>query len=955
MRYYHVIFNTSSEEIKEKAKVNLREYSYDSPIASVNNYMYRNLQKELSFLAYQEEENLVYAVFAYNEKKIMYQDAYQAITEMLKADFFIKKVKEDPYEITMHQFMDCILESRRRQYLDYSNKIIDSTHLWIYYCNSADSDFRNTNYHFTERIISGKERKNYFLYDQKFIGELENIETHQNTSAYSGNMVHYILSSRSIEAASDMVETLMQKLLKANRIGSRRMEVISEIDPAFYKGNNHIEEIIENNVGGVIVFDLSEKFGYDSTDYLSASQYLEMLVKKYRNQCLFVFTYNMDKPGFSYYLLPNLKKYVIPVMLREGTGDRKAAVRYMRELIKGSQYAQYAKQANEFMKLFPGDTFTQTDVLMAYEQFEAWCLNKNVLKAYDYDLSEDFMLDRDENAASAYDKLQQMIGLNAVKTQIDQIIDTDLVEKERKKRMGRNYESGTMHMIFGGNPGSAKTTVARLFAGIAKEKGILKSGVFVELGGMDLDGFCCDYVIREAFTAAKGGVLFIDEAYSMKSSLAITVLLQELENHREDVIVVLAGYNEKMHRFMELNEGLKSRIPHWIDFPDYNAGELTEIFKMMLKERGFHAEEAAVKEAYDIFDKVRRSDNFGNGRYVRNLMERAVRQQSERLMSVRKNPGNIREDELFLISKADIGRLETGQKEKRTVGTAQKELDEMIGLDAVKKVIHKAIANYKLHKLYTEKGISKENASLHMVFTGNPGTAKTTVARLFAEILKDEKVLPTGSFVEAGRADLVGSCVGSTAPLVKQKFKEAQGGVLFIDEAYALCDGYSNGYGDEAIHTIVQEMENHREDVIVIFAGYPEPMQQFLDRNPGMRSRIAFQVAFEDYSIDELCAMTKLMLSRKHMTATEAAMEKLRRNYEGVHGSRDYGNGRFVRKMLEEAEMNLSERLTELMASDGGTEDLTVEQMTTLEACDIPEAVKKVTNQKRRIGFAAAD
>ena len=653
MRYYHVIFNTSSEEIKEKAKVNLREYSYDSPIASVNNYMYRNLQKELTFLAYQEEENLVYAVFAYNEKKIMYQDAYQAITEMLKVAFSIKKVKEDPYEITMHQFMDCILESRRRQYLDYSNKIIDSTHLWIYYCNSADSDFRNTNYHFTERIISGKERKNYFLYDQ-------------NTSAYSGNMVHYILSSRSIEAASDMVETLMQKLLKANRIGSRRMEVISEIDPAFYKGNNHIEEIIENNVGGVIVFDLSEKFGYDPTDYLRTSQYLEMLVKKYRNQCLFVFTYNMDKPGFSYYLLPNLKKYVIPVMLREGTGDRKAAVRYMRELIKGSQYAQYAKQGNEFMELFPGDTFTQTDVLMAYEQFEAWCLNKNVLKAYDYDLSEDFMLDRDENAASAYDKLQQMIGLNSVKTQIDQIINTDLVEKERKKRMGRNYESGTMHMIFGGNPGSAKTTVARLFAGIAKEKGILKSGVFVELGGMDLDGVCCDYAIREAFTAAKGGVLFIDEAYSMKSSLAITVLLQELENHREDVIAVLAGYNEKMHCFMELNEGLKSRIPHWIDFPDYNAGELTEIFKMMLEERGFQAEEAAVKEAYDIFDKVRRSDNFGNGRYVRNLMERAIRQQSERLMAVRKNPGNIREDELFLISQADIGRLEAGQKAERS-------------------------------------------------------------------------------------------------------------------------------------------------------------------------------------------------------------------------------------------------------------------------------------------------
>lgn len=683
MRYYHVIFNTSSEEIKEKAKVKFSSY-YDNTFGKVNDYLYRNLKNGLNFFIYREENNLVYAILAYSEKDYTFERAYDEIIGRVRNDFQIKKMKSEPSEITMLQFHECLLEGQRREYLNLYGKMADELHLSVY--RYFDKTTKNLCYDLQERIVAQKERKANALYDQKFIHELENIESHQNVSAYSGNMVHYIISSRSMEAADDMTEMLMQRLLKANRISSRRKNVISQMYPDVYKQNNYIEELIENNIGGVIVFDLSEKFGCDSTDYLSASQYLEMLVKKYRNQCLFVFTYNMDKPGFAYYLLPNLKKYVIPVMLREGTGDRKAAVRYMRELIKGSQYAQYAKQANEFMKLFPGDTFTQTDVLMAYEQFEAWCLNKNVLKAYDYDLSEDFMLDRDENAASAYDKLQQMIGLNAVK-----------------------------------------------------------------------------------------------------------------------------------------------------------------------------------------------------------------------------------------------------------------------------KVIHKAIANYKLHKLYTEKGISKENASLHMVFTGNLGTAKTTVARLFAEILKDEKVLPTGSFVEAGRADLVGSCVGSTAPLVKQKFKEAQGGVLFIDEAYALCDGYSNGYGDEAIHTIVQEMENHREDVIVIFAGYPEPMQQFLDRNPGMRSRIAFQVAFEDYSIDELCAMTKLMLSRKHMTATEAAMEKLRRNYEGVHGSRDYGNGRFVRKMLEEAEMNLSERLTELMASDDGTEDLTVEQMTTLEACDIPEAVKKVTNQKRRIGFAAAD
>ena len=245
-----------------------------------------------------------------------------------------------------------------------------------------------------------------------------------------------------------------------------------------------------------------------------------------------------------------------------------------------------------------------------------------------------------------------------------------------------------------------------------------------------------------------------------------------------------------------------------------------------------------------------------------------------------------------------------------------------------------------------ERGIQKESVSLHMVFTGNPGTAKTTAARLFAEIMKDEKVLPTGKFVEAGRADLVGDYVGLTAPLVRRKFKEAQGGVLFIDEAYALCDSYENGFGDEAIHTIVQEMENHRDNVIVIFAGYPEPMKQFLDRNPGMRSRIAFHVEFQDYSTDELCDITELMLKKKQMKITDAAMKKLRQNYETVRETIDYGNGRYVRKILEEAEMNLAERLLELEESE-----ITTELAMTIEARDIPESGTGKLPAKKQIGF----
>lgn len=944
MRYYNFALYASADQIKEKTTINLREYAYENTIAAVNNYMYKRLDNDVFFFAYREEGNTTFAVFSYDEKKGAFVDAFAHITGVLKEDFSVNRIKTEPYEITMYQALDFLLEARRRDFMNLTNRFIEASNLWIY--NYNNNETKSFHFDFKEKIVPEKNSCKNAIYDQAFIDELINIEEHENASDFKGNMVHYVISGRSVEAVKDMTETLMQSLIKAKRISGRRMEVISEIEPDVYRIQNHLNEIIEGNYGGVIVFDLTEKFGYDPVDYTLTSQYIVNLLKEYRNKCLFVFTYNMDNPGFSYQILPEIKKYVIPVMLREGRGDRRAAIKYMKTLIKDSEYAEYAGQAGEFMKLFPGNEFTQTDVLIAYEQFESWCLNKNVLHAYNYDMSQEFMLDRDESTESSYDKLNKLIGLDIVKKQIESIIASDLVEKERIKHKGKDYQACSMNMIFGGNPGSAKTTVAKLFAGIAKEKGILKSGAFVERGGMDLDGLGCVTAIREAFLAAKGGVLFIDEAYSMVSDTAVTVLIQEMENRREDVIVILAGYNDRMRDFMKINEGLKSRIPHWVDFPDYTADELTDIFKLMIEERGFQVTDEATKEAHYIFEKVRNTDNFGNGRYVRNLIDRASQNQAVRLLSDGKDASVIKKKELFQITKDDISLLEEGLKNEREPGTAKKELDNMIGLASVKKIIHKAIAHYKLNKLCIDKGIAREKASLHMVFTGNPGTAKTSVARLFAEILKDEKVLPTGIFVEVGRADLIGDHVGATAPLVKRKFKEAQGGVLFIDEAYSLCDSYENGFGDEAINTLVQEMENHRDDVIVIFAGYTDPMHRFLDRNPGMLSRIAFQVEFEDYTTDELCDITKLMVSEKQMTITDAAMNKLRQNYDIVRGENDYGNGRFVRKMLEEAEMNLAERVLQYKEYE-----ITKELITTIEECDIPNRSTRKRAVKR-IGFA---
>ena len=947
MRYYAFAIGGATEKIKKllQDKDYLVEYRWSNAIYAVNRYMYHNLKNNVGFLAYrQETDDKILAVLFLDEKRETLENAYDYIIEVLERVFEIKRIQLAPSEITMYEFLDCYREAKRRDFDNHGSRFVELSNLFIYEYYMDNS--KSYHFKFEEKIVPDTKNEKIAIYNEEFIKELSNIELHSNNTEYQGNLVHYIISSRSVEAACDMTETLAKSLVKANRINGRRMEVISEIEPDIYKTNNHLEEIIENNCGGIIVFDLSEKFGCNPVDYQMTCKYIEKLVKKYKNECLFIFTYNMENPGFSYYLLPQLKKYVIPVMLREGTGDRKTAVNYMKKLIRSSEYARYAKQANEFMRLFPGTKFSQTDVLVAYEQFESWCLNKNVLHAYDYNIAEDFMLDRDENVESFSEKMEKMIGLRIVKEQIKAIIATNIVERERKKRLGNSYKSRTMHMIFGGNPGTAKTTVAKLFARIAKENGILKSGAFVERGGMDLNGLGCVTAIREAFLAAKGGVLFIDEAYSMVCDTAVTVLIQEMENRRDDVIVILAGYNERMKEFMKINEGLKSRIPHWIDFPDYTADELTDIFKLMIQERGFRVTDEAIKEAHYIFEKVRNTESFGNGRYVRNLIDRASQNQAVRLLSDGKDASDLKKGELFLITKDDISMLEEGLKKERATGTARKEFDNMIGLASVKEIINKAIAHYKLNKICMDKGIAREKASLHMVFVGNPGTAKTTVARLFAEIMKDEKVLSTGVFVEVGRADLVGKHVGSTSPLVKRKFKEAQGGILFIDEAYSLCDSYENGFGDEAINTLVQEMENHRDDVIVIFAGYTDPMRQFLDRNPGMLSRIAFQVEFEDYSIDELCDIAKLMVSQKQMTITDEAMNKLRKNFDIVREDSGYGNGRFVRKSLEEAEMNLAKRILQIRESE-----ITAELITTIEACDIPNLSTRKKTIKR-MGFA---
>ena len=290
--------------------------------------------------------------------------------------------------------------------------------------------------------------------------------------------------------------------------------------------------------------------------------------------------------------------------------------------------------------------------------------------------------------------------------------------------------------------------------------------------------------------------------------------------------------------------------------------------------------------------------------------------------------------------------IENARKPK---GNAYKELQGLIGLENAKRVIDEAIAYFKMESFMEKRNLKISSPSRHMVFYGAPGTAKTTVARLFAQIMKENGMLSKGELVEVGRKDLVGKYVGWTAMQVERVFKIAEGSVLFIDEAYSLVDGRDKLYGQEAINTIVQMMENMRENTIVIFAGYEKEMKEFINQNPGLRSRIPFHVHFPDYSDSELLEILKLVASKNNYSLTEGAECKARDIFKTASLSKDFGNGRFVRNLFEKATMKKALRLSSSLddfISD--TELLTLRE----EDFEMPEEYSN-ERKTRVIGFTA--
>lgn len=582
----------------------------------------------------------------------------------------------------------------------------------------------------------------------------------------------------------------------------------------------------------------------------------------------------------------------------------------------------------------------------------------------------------EESFEDVFERLNALVGLSDIKQKVKEHAQYIEFLKLRKIKGFKESEQINIHSVFTGNPGTGKTTVAKMMGLLYKKIGLLSKGHVIEVDRVDLVG---EYIgqtapkVKEVIEKARGGVLFIDEAYALARSNddskdfgreVIEILVKEMSNGKGDLAVIVAGYPKEMNHFIQSNPGLKSRFKHFFEFTDYLPQELIEIARLLSQSKEINF----TTESFDLLKEIitsayrERDRAFGNARYVQDLMDKAKMNMALRIMA-RKNPSKVSKQDLAEIQMVDVislrpkthKRLPEIPVDHALLNETLKELNQLVGIDNIKTQINEMV---NVVRYYRETGKNVlANFSLHTVFVGNPGTGKTTVARILAKIYKALGILERGHIVETDRQGLVAGFVGQTAIKTSEKIDEALGGVLFIDEAYALSNfnGMQGDFGNEAIQTILKRMEDLRGQFFVFVAGYPDNMETFLKANPGLNSRFDKTLKFEDYTPQQLEDIAIKMFDDEGYKISGKPLAALQTHMLAIFQKRDkfFGNARTVRKLVMDIIKNQNLRIADTPLSERKKN-----MINAISVEDVLGSAKSSENeqiQKKVIGFRSAD
>ncbi|CAB9509012.1 NFX1-type zinc finger-containing protein 1 [Seminavis robusta] len=539
--------------------------------------------------------------------------------------------------------------------------------------------------------------------------------------------------------------------------------------------------------------------------------------------------------------------------------------------------------------------------------------------------SPDLMLTEDdiENAganradkdANPLDKLDTLFKVDKIRAKLEEMQKSLIVAK---REGSEKPELG--HFVFRGSPGTGKTTLARVIADVLFSLELKPSNKLVEKSAQDLTA---DYVgqtttkVKEALTEAKGGVLFVDEAYSLGEGPfgkdAVDTIVQAMTSEEfADVLIIIAGYPDEINDMLNTNVGLKSRFTNFFDFPNWEASDCITFFKKCLEKESFSADNDVLEKLEEGCMVLSALEGWGNGRDMMQLWKEAKSQRASRVF-------DKTDDFEKVIVVSDVAVGVDAMIQGRIPGSTVLPDNDVEPLEKLCKLYRMEGIKSKLEQMKKAWAVARREGNVvgklgNFVFKGSPGTGKTTVARVIADVLFGLKLKPSNKIVEKPAMDLIAGYVGQTAGLVTKALKEAKGGILFIDEAYDLCRG---GFGVEAVNTLVAAMtSDDYADVTIIIAGYPLEIDQMLRSNAGLKSRFKHYFDFPDWVATDCIQFLNLCAVNDGFTIDDETLRKLQPGFEELRNLDGWANGRDVQQMWEGCLQQRAERVFDLPESD---------------------------------------